>query len=326
MSNTVEAVVDEIHDEARRRGVSIEAKLDEWNIPFAYDPAMSVADISLLEAVQIRSAEHRVDKRQADEYAEQLRNGAVFPPLLLHGERILLDGNTRLQAAKQTRRKTIPVYHAQFPNMELGRTLAASMNQQNGRRLTPEEAFAAAVSLLKFGHTEESVARELAYSRTHISNWKRESEFAERAEKAMVTEKGQQLSKPQQRKLADIKQSAPFAAAVDLVSATAPSAKDVTDLVKAITSAPSETEAVAAVEERKQSWAPAGPKPHRPSVTPELGAVRRCLPQLVTITNPLLVIEVDESKRETAVASWQALERLTESVLEAYGEALGADA
>lgn len=319
MSITVEAATEQpVYDEARRRGVSFEAKLDEWNIRYTYDPTMSVGDISLLEAVQIRSTEHRVDKRQADEYAEQMRNGAVFPPLVLHADRILLDGNTRLEAAKRLRRKTVPVYHAHFPNMELGRSFAASMNQQNGRRLSPEEAFAAAISLLRFGHTEESVARELAYSRTHISNWRRESEFMERAEAALVAGKAGELSKPQQRKLADIKQSAPFAAAVDLVAVTAPSAKDVTELVQAVTSAPSEADAVAAVEERRRSWAPSGPKPHRPSATSELAAVRRCLPQLVAITNPLLVVETDDERREAAVRGWEALHRLAGDVLAAY--------
>ena len=304
----------------RIRGIAVEAKLIEWNIPYTYDPAMPFADISVLQAAQTRVEEHVVDEAQIEEFAEQMRNGATFPPLLLHGERLLLDGNTRHGAGKKNRLKTMPVFHAHFPNIELGRTFAASMNQENGRRLSKTEAHAAALSLLRFGHTEESVARELGYSRTSIQNWKKESEFTERATETLVTDQAAKIDKNSQHKLADIKQLAPFAAAVDLVAASRPTASVVTALVKAIKEAPSESEAIKVIEEKKQEMAPAGPPPHRPTVTNELAIVRRTLPQLLNQgDNPAAMVETDPEKRDGAREQWKRLHELSGVVLGLYG-------
>jgi len=307
-------------DDPRMRGIAIEAKLREWNIPYSYDPAFPISEIKVLIEAQVRSAEHLADETQVEEFAEQMRNGAVFPPLLLHGEKLMLDGNTRNKAARRNRMKTFPVFHAAFPNIELGRTFAASMNQQNGRRLSRPEAQAAALSLLKFGHTEESVARELGYSRTSITNWRKESEFAQRAEVSMSIDAARSVDKLSQHKLADIKQVAPFAAAVDLVAAAKPSAKVVTALVKAVTAAPSEAEAIAVVEAKRKEIAPSGPPPHRPAVPEELAIVRRLLPQFLNrAANPALLVESDPEKKDKAREQWEQLGRLCTAVLGLYG-------
>jgi ParB-like chromosome segregation protein Spo0J len=330
MTTTLPEPADESADEStedipditdpRMRGIAIEAKLREWNIKYTYDPDMKLADISVLEAAQVRSAEHIADDAQVEEYTEQMRNGAVFPPMVLQGDRLMLDGNSRHKAARKLRMKTFPVFHCEFPNIELGRTFAASINQQGGRRLSPEEAHGAALSLLKFGHTEESVARELGYSRTSIQNWKKEADFAARAKEARVDTEGARLSKAIQHKLADIKQHAPFAQAVELVAEIQPKPSVVTELVKAVKDAPSESDALAVVEAKRAELVPTGPPPARPAaVPPELARIRRSLPNVVKdAATPSLLVESEPSRREAAVKQWEVLHDLVDAVLGLY--------
>jgi ParB-like chromosome segregation protein Spo0J len=315
MTETLEHEQQQTED-PRVRGVQIEAKLVDWNIAYRYNPKLPIGNVRVVESAQTRSTEHIVDRAQVERYAAQMDNGAVFPPIVLMGDTLLLDGNTRLAAARKLRRKTIPVFHAEFPNAELGRSFAAALNQQNGRSLTTEEAQAAAISLLAFGHTEESVAREIGYSRTAIAHWRKEKEYHERAATTLVVDQAASVAKTEQRKLADIKLNTPFAAAVNLVADVRPKAKDVTDLVAAIKEAPSEADALDVIARTRKEWAPAGPPPHRVSVPAELQSARRALPQLVALANnPLLLVEQDQERRDRSLAQWRAVRDLADQVL-----------
>ena len=192
-------------DDPRTRGVQIEAKFVDWNVPYRYNPKLPIGNVRVVESAQIRSIEHMVDTAQVERYMAQMDNGAVFPPIVLMGDTLLLDGNTRLAAARKLRRKTIPVFHGEFPNSDVGRAFAASLNQQNGRSLSTEEAHAAAMSLLAYGYPEETVAREIGYSRTAINHWRKEKEYQDRATATLVADKAAGVTKIDQRKLADIK-------------------------------------------------------------------------------------------------------------------------
>lgn len=306
-------------DDPRVRGVQIEAKLVEWNIPYRYNPKLLIGNVRVVADAQIRSTEHLVDRAQVERYAAQMDGGATFPPILLMGDTLLVDGNTRLAAARKLRRKTIPAFHAEFPNGELGRTFAAALNQQNGRSLSSEEAHRAAISLLAFGYTEESVAREIGYSRTAIAHWRKEKEYHERAATTLVVEQAAKVAKIEQRKLADIKQNTPFAAAVNLVAEVRPKSKAVTDLITAVKEAPSEADALEVIARTRKEWAPAGPPPHRATVPPELAIARRALPQLINLKeNPMLLLEPDQDRRLTSIAQWEFVQELAERVLALY--------
>jgi ParB-like chromosome segregation protein Spo0J len=311
--------LDRLDDDARRLAVQIEAKLLDWNIPYEYDPEMPIAEIRRVEAAQTRTLEHLADASQIERYTAQMEAGAVFPPILLLNRDLLLDGNTRLAAAKKLRRKTIPAFHADFPNGELGRSFAAALNQQNGRPLSTEEAHRAALSLLSFGHTEESVAREIGYSRTAIGHWRKEKEFSERTKLTRTENKAAGISRIDQRKLADIKLSTPFAAVLDLVADVRPKTSLVTELVKAVQQAPSEADALEVVAKHRAEMVPAGPPPHRTAAAPELQAVRRSLPQLVNAAhNPMLLLESADDRKHTSIDQWQIVKDLATRVLDLY--------
>lgn len=306
--------------DARKIGIMTEAKLVEWNIPYEYIPAFPITDAKNVEGAQIRDGVHRVIEELAQEYAGQMKHGAIFPPIVLTNYDVLVDGNTRIRAATINKSKTLPAFKAQFPNMVLARAFAAAMNQQGGRRLTRDEAHSAALDLMRFNHTDESIARELGYSRTQINNWRKEREVGERAERTMVADKLEKVKRQDQWKLAGLTMDAPFAAAVELVADVQPSAKDLGALVKAVKGAASEAEQLQVIAEHRGQLVPSGPPPHRPMVPEQMKAARMTLPRLVKLRGSVgLLVEQDDARRGPWIESWRTVRDLADEVLAGHG-------
>ena len=129
------------------------------------------------------------------------------------------------------------------------------------------------------------------------------------------------MSKASQRHLARIKLNGPFAAAVNLVAETKLPTRKVTELVKAIQTAPSEAEALNAVGRVRGEVVPSGPPPHRVSVPPELARARMLLPQVVKLAAvlPLTFVESDPDKRAVALEQWCTVRDLATEVVESHG-------
>lgn len=304
----------------RQVGVLIEAKLVEWGIRYEYDPAVAIAGLEKVQQAQVRALEHQHDQDTIDQYATFMRAGVVFPPLVLLRENIILDGNTRIAAAKQARVATLPAFKCDFANPDLAVAFAGAINQMGGRRLGPVEARRQAEILMRYNYEDDAIARELGYGRTHVNNWRREHEAAERAKATQVTDMFDKVSRPAQRQLAGIKLNGPFAAATNLIAETRLPAKEVTRLVKAVQAAPSEAEAMNAVTAARQTVVAAGPPPHRATVPAEVAQVRRLLPQLVNLAaNPLAVIEPETDKRDAAIAQWITVRDFAAEVVNVYG-------
>ena len=307
--------------DARKIGVMTEAKLIEWNITYEYVAEYPIADVKVVDSTQIRSAEHRVSQDQADEYAAQMKNGAIFPPIVLTDSDILLDGNTRLEASRKNRRTTVPAFKCKFPNMLLARAFAGALNQQGGRRLTKEEANQAATDLMRFHYSDEAIARELGYSRTQINNWRKEEECAERAKRTLVAEKLDHVKKADQWKLAQIDLDAPFAAAVELVADVKPGPRELSALVKDVRAASSEAEQLQVVAQHRGTLIPTGPPPHHHVPMPEqMKAAKRTLPQLVKLRGQTdLLVELDEARRGPWVEQVRTVRDMLSEVLVKHG-------
>ena len=100
---------------ARQIGALVEAKLIEWAIPYDYVADFAIDDVRSLPDVQVRATEHIADDDQVDQYAEHMRQGVTFPPIVIFGENILVDGNTRVAAAKQGPHPFAAGVHLQVP-------------------------------------------------------------------------------------------------------------------------------------------------------------------------------------------------------------------
>lgn len=301
-------------------GVLIEAKLQNWNIAYDYIPAFDLDHLEVVEVAQVRFAEHRVNPAQVEEYRQQMLNGAMFPPLVVMHPNIVVDGNTRRSAAMKARIKTMPVFVARFPSTALARAFAAAVNQTGGRRLAPDEARASSQALLEAGYTEEAVSLEIGYSRTQVGKWKTEMAFAERARRTGIAHAIEDVKRSQQHQIGQLRSDPVFAEVARTVLDLNPPAKDVTELVKIAKEAHSDADALHKIAEARASMSPAGPPPHRPTVSPALASWRRCAPQILGHeSNPLDFLEVDPARRQAAIEMWRQMRGLSDQVLAGYG-------
>jgi len=312
-------------DNPRTRGVAVEAKLQAWGIEYVYVEEYSLDAIQVVESAQVRDSEHRTDPDTVKEYREQMGAGAVFPPILLMDPNLLIDGNTRKQAAVGLKRKSIPAFVAKFPTVDLAKAFAGSLNQENGRRLSRDEARRNAMALLDAGYADESVSREIGYNASQVRRWRLEMEYAARARRTRVqehvSELGVVMTPGEQQELAKVRNEPLFAEAVKMAADLRPKKGLLNEMVRRVAEAPSEADGLRVLEEIRAEWKPAGPPPHRPVVIPnELKSARMALPQLARLAGSAsMLFETDEKRREQAVAQWEQVLLLAQEMLALYG-------
>lgn len=304
-------------------GVPIEAKLQEWNIPYTYVADYSIDLLQVIESAQVREGEHRVNDEQAEEYRQQMDAGAIFPPIVVMDPVILIDGNTRIAALRRMRGKgkTFPAFVATFPTTALARAFAASMNQRNGRRLTTSEAKDAALALLDAGYAEGSVSLEIGYSRTQVGKWKNQQKFASAARRANRVSLTEELPTRAQESLGQIASDPVAMEAAQAIIESGAKGRQVTEIVRAAKGGHSEAEALNAIAATVKELSPSGPPPHKPQVTPALKTFRMVAGQLLKFVDvPSDFVEFDVDRRPVVVEQWRALGVLAGEVLRAYGE------
>src|SRR5262245_15034766 len=199
------AVLDEITDVDAdlRRDVRIEGLLREWGIDFTFDDEHPLKKVdATFDESQVRLAEHRAPRDTTDEYEMQMRNGALFPPIVVTHNGRLIDGNTRKAAAERLGHETFPTYVVRLPQANYGPMLGAALNQMGGKRLTSDEALIAAEVMIRAGHSDEAIARTLGRSRAAVQNYRREKRYKDAAERTGI--EGLAVTRGAQRHLAQI--------------------------------------------------------------------------------------------------------------------------
>jgi ParB-like chromosome segregation protein Spo0J len=305
-------------EETMGRDTRIEALLTDWKLTWELDAEFSVTKVRKDNAVQIRTEAHRAPAMTVEQYVTHMKHGAVFPPIVITQTNLLVDGNTRLAAAGRLGRKTFPAYKVKFSNMGMARMIGAALNQMGGDRLTDEEIVIAAEVMMAENYPDESIARALGRSVTHVRNVRRDRTYREAAERTGVAEI--QLPKALQRTLANISHDEPFKAAVEVIARTKPSVKDASDLVDRVEKTRSDAEALKAIREIETKWGPiAGPPPNghrsvsRSQAKKALKLVRQLLDLAQTGADQLALPDDAES-----AASWLQLSTLATQVLALY--------
>lgn len=305
--------VDELRD------VRIEGVLRDWNVDFSFEPEFLIKKVDAnYDGTQVRSSEHRAPRDMVDEYANQMRNGAVFPPMVATHNGRLIDGNTRKAAAARNGLETFPIYLVRLPRPDFGPMIGAALNQMGGKRLTPEEAMAVAEAMMREGYADEAIARYLGRSRAMVQNYRREHRYKEAAERTGVKELA--VSRGVQRHLADITHDEPFKAAVELAAAAKVQPKDVQELVQRVVTARSEREELDTIAGYHEKWKPVGPPPQR--VAPNRAALvaGRKVDALLAITTPAGEL-APAALREELEPKWKKLRHFADDVLTAFREA-----
>jgi ParB-like chromosome segregation protein Spo0J len=321
----VTSTLETIEVDPRIAGIQIEAKLRDWLLTYEYVAEFALDEIRVERWTQVRTAEHVADKDTLAEFRTQMTQGAVYPPIVVMEPNVLVDGNHRVAAAKGLRRKTFPAFVVKFNSVDLAKSFSAAMNQLNGRRLTTQEAYQAAITMMGRGMADEAIAREIGRSPSSVRDMRRQNDFEQRSQAIpeiarLMQEKP--IPAKAQMKLAQITHDPAFAEAVKVVAETRAPAQTVTEIVEAATKARSDADAIVAVRAKRAELAPSGPPPHR-VITPQ--SVKYCRMTLGGLlkfranATALLDTQSDET-RAKAVEQWKQVRDLAAEMLGLYGD------
>jgi len=298
----------------------MEALLRDWGIPFEL-VEVSVADIKQVPSAQVRDERAAISSRanpeEIETYALQMKRGAQFPPILVRSPNQIIDGNTRLEAARKCSAATIWAYRADIPTVDMALALGGALNQTNGKRLSVAEAQRFANVLRELGTDQKDIARLTGKAPAQISQWNREHEALKHAESVGLVDELRSLPANKRQALADIKLDEPFRRVVEAVVAAKPNVTEVKRLTRQLADAPSEAEQLEAVDATLASWIPQGPG-QRVTRNETAHRARMVIPQIMNLGVPELF---DPSRAEDDRALWQKLAAKVADVLEMFGAA-----
>ncbi len=295
------------------RYLPFEAKLREWNLQYEVVPEFPIDQIRRDPSVQVRSGQHIAPRDRVDEYTQQMKNGAQFPPIILYKPDILIDGNTRLAAAKRVGRKTFPAIVVNARRPEMGKILAASVNQMGGERLTVEEAHEAAQLMMKEGYPDAAIARELGRDMTQVRRWRAEKDVRDHAERLNMSLAG--IPATALRTLVAIPHDEPFAEMAKLFGDVRPTVNAAKEMVTKAAQAPSDEEAIKIIEALREELAPEGPPPHRENRNKEAQTARMAIGNLLKFEGRAIAA-FDPGKLEEDIERWERLATVAQEVVQ----------
>src|SRR6476659_1129206 len=195
-----------------------ESIFNRWGLSWELIPNFPIDQIQDVAGQQVRFRANIANLDVVEEYLQQHRNGAVFPPIVLAHPGTIIDGNTRLAMAHKAERATFPVYMVRVSSLDLAKALGAALNQIGGVRLTADEAYQAAVDMMgeNLNFTDAQIAQITGKASWQVKNWRAEQEAARHAQRTNTAPQLAAAPKTQHKTLAKVVQDAPFAAAVRL--------------------------------------------------------------------------------------------------------------
>jgi ParB-like chromosome segregation protein Spo0J len=296
------------------------AKLREWNLEYRVEQQFPIAGIDVSGAAQVRAVSSIAPAQRVEEYRQQMANGALFPPVLLRetgGNPLLIDGNTRLAAARKNGRKTFPAVIVDTKTPEMALTLAAAVNQMGGERLTPAEAHEAALRMMRQGFPDQAIGRELGKDISQVRRWRAQQDVIERADALGLKNKVDLLSAGTIGQLGSIRHDAPFAELTKLFADIRPKEKDAKEYVQTVNETASDDAALAVIEALREDLAPAGPPPHvQTKGRSPIPLIRAAIGNLVKFAGKPQEA-FDPAKRTEELEKWQKLRQVCDEVLEA---------
>lgn len=146
------------------RRPEIESILDEHGVKYTYVPAVSIEDIERHPDSQSRLRD--ADEKLVGEYAEKMKRGAIFPPLILWKDGYdgygLVDGNSRAEAKKKRGLTETDAYLVEIEDSNEAVYVSAIFNATHGQRLTKEEVKHAVIAagLMTNKRTNDRLAQD----------------------------------------------------------------------------------------------------------------------------------------------------------------------
>jgi hypothetical protein len=236
----------------------IEQMLKARSIDFDFEPNVQISEIRDAEGNQVRLTEHRAPKDQVAKYAVAMKHGATFPAVVLNDRLERIDGNTRLEARIKNGDDTIPAYICHGLTPLEARSLSVELNQSNGLAMTEEEIrrFVDG-AVLEGQHADlRTLSRMTGVRDTKLARWVAETQFKARAEREDIDER-HVIALPASTRAAlnATRLAAVFQSLTQLAAEARMPAAQVKKIVARANAAPSESEALAAVNSERDARA-----------------------------------------------------------------------
>ena len=291
-----------------------ERKFALHNVKFELRDDVPLDSMQKRENVQVRRHSEIAPRPQVERYAIAMKAGQDFPPITLWGS-VILDGNTRIAAARLNGLTGLPAYIVQCRNERQAIILGAALNQMNGRNLTEQEAAEAAEEMMADGMADEYIAREVQVSAAKVRRWRLERTAVDRATRVGLGAEIDALSAARKQKLAPITHEEPFKALVNALAEHNPSGPQFAEVIEQVTTASSDEVAVRVVQEAVESWEPAGI--HRAGQAGTVTA-RKANAPIGSLLKHDPAYYVDLNVADTQIPKWEQLHTLAVQVLDEY--------
>jgi ParB-like chromosome segregation protein Spo0J len=291
-----------------------ERKFDLHNVKYELVGDVPLDSMEKRESSQVRSHSPIAPAQQVERYRMAMAAGQTFPPVVLWGN-VILDGNTRIAAARKHGVTSLPAYRVSCRNERQALILAAALNQLNGRPLTDEEAREAAERMMDDGMKDEYIAREVQVNAAKVRRWRKERATNERADRLGVADEIAALSASQRQKLAGITHERPFAEIAKAMADRQPSAEQFKQLVADVQSAPSDDAAVEAITDAAADWEPAGKYPRGQAGHSTAKDANRSIGALLKHD---AAYYVDLALTDEQLPKWEQLQLLAGQVIDEY--------
>jgi hypothetical protein len=286
------------------RSTAAEALFISWNIPFQL-VELAITDVHVIKDAQVRNVENVAPTESVESYANQIRAGAEFPPIVVREGGILVDGYTRTQGHRRAGRTAIWAYVIKVPSNDMAKAVAGALNQMGGQRLSAAEAQQNALVMLEeLGFTDDQVAMYLGRTGQQVRNWRRQAETTARADRLGLVKEINRVSANMRDQIASVTHDEPFAATVRLVSDIKPNKTELTALIKGIKEATSDAAALELINHTRADWTPQGPEPRSVQINTKARQARRVIPQLLHMP-PVEVFDPD--KADADLEMWEKL-------------------
>ena len=239
------------------RSPHIEERLDWRQINYRFEPSFPVRRIRMVEGNQVRLSAHRAPKHMVDRYAEQMRNDAVFPGIVINDAGELVDGNTRLAATQRLKRATIAAYVCDDLTPLIARALSVELNQSHGESMTAAEMRAFVIGAVREGQrlNLRSYARMTGMKPGILNRWIRAEEGRSKIAPTGLREKYELLPETVQAALSQIRMQSVFVESARLAIEAQLNMIATKGIVRDVNAAASEAEALLVIAKARDALA-----------------------------------------------------------------------
>lgn len=146
--------------------VPIARRIDELGIQWYYLDEGPVPERD--KRLQVRDISELAPELEVSQYAAAYRRGDVLPPIVVTDDCVVVDGNTRTEAARRAELDSLPqfvlrIHYATAPEIQIQAMLklAAGLNQTNGRRMPNNTVVRIVTMVARDGDDPATLAAQL---------------------------------------------------------------------------------------------------------------------------------------------------------------------